>query len=101
MIGSEIAKTRPAVIISNDVGNQYSSRVIVAAITSGSSDRVFPFEVLLSSGEGGLNRRSKVLLDQLRTVDKSRLGKRLGALPDERMAEVDRAVAISLGLRRT
>lgn len=99
MIGHEIAKTRPAVVISNDVGNQHSDRVIVAAISS-SHTRVYPFEVLLRSGEGGLTRDSKALLDQIRTVDKVRLGQKLGSLSLERIAEIDRAMMLSLGLRR-
>ncbi len=73
-IGTEIAKTRPAVIISNDIGNEYSARVIVAAVTSQHLDRIYPFEVLVEAGEGGLAQRSKVLLDQIRSVDKRRLG---------------------------
>ena len=99
VVGSEIAKTRPAVVISNDVGNEYSSRVIVAAISSGSAERVYPFEVLLATGEAGLGKSSKVLLDQIRTVDKRRLEGRLGTLSAERMAEVDIAVLRSLGIR--
>jgi mRNA interferase MazF len=100
VVGSEIAKTRPALIISNDVGNEHSDRVIVAAISSGGMDRVYPFEVLLSAGEGGVTRGSKVLLDQIRTVDKQRLGNRMGAVSLQRLAEVDRAIGLSLGLTR-
>ena len=54
VVGSKIAKTRPALIISNDVGNRYSRRVVVASISSGNVDRVYPFEVLMPAGEGGL-----------------------------------------------
>lgn len=50
-VGSEIAKTRPALIISNDIGNQYADRVIVAPISSGSVKKVYPFEVRLNAGE--------------------------------------------------
>jgi mRNA interferase MazF len=73
--------------------------VIVAAVSSARPDRVYPFQVPLRAPEGGLTRDSKVLLDQIRTVDKSRLGDRLGALTPERMAEVDKAILISLGVR--
>ncbi|MCS6842946.1 MAG: type II toxin-antitoxin system PemK/MazF family toxin [Caldilineales bacterium] len=97
-IGSEIAKTRPALIISNDIGNQFSDRVIVAPISASSTDKVYPFEVLLSAGEGGLPRESKVLLDQIRTVDKRRLGEKLGVLSPERMQEVNRAIRLSLNV---
>ena len=97
-IGSEIAKTRPAVVISNDVGNQYADRVIVAPISSGSTDKIYPFEVLLQAAEAGLPKASKVLLDQIRTVDKQRLGARIGALTSQRMEEVNRAVRLSLAV---
>ncbi|HWQ13815.1 MAG TPA: type II toxin-antitoxin system PemK/MazF family toxin [Roseiflexaceae bacterium] len=97
-VGSEIAKTRPALIISNDIGNQYAARVIVALISSGGTAKVYPFEVRVAAGEGGLERDSKVLLDQIRTVDKSRLSRRIGALTPERMEEVDRAIRRSLAV---
>lgn len=97
-IGSEIAKTRPALIISNDVGNQFADRVIAAPISSGSTDKVYPFEVLLPAGEAGLGKPSKVLLDQIRTLDKQRLGNRIGALTDQRMEEVNRAIRLSLAV---
>ena len=95
-VGTEIAKTRPALVISNDVGNQHSARVIVAAITSQGTDRVYPFEVLVPAGEAGLDRDSKVLLDQIRTVDKRRLGRRTGSLSPDRMQEVSQAIRLSL-----
>ena len=99
-IGSEIAKTRPGLIISNDVGNQFSDRVIVAPLTSRAIDRVYPFEVLVPAGEGGVRETSKVALDQIRTVDKRRLGRRIGALSDTSMRAVDRAIRLSLAVDR-
>lgn len=96
--GSEIAKTRPGVVISNDVGNRLSDRVIVAACTSGGAGRVYPFEVLLTAGEAGLREVTKVTLDQLRTVDKRRLGRRIGKLSEHRIGEVDEALRRSLAL---
>ena len=98
VIGSEIAKTRPALIISNDIGNQYADRVIVAPISSSSVGKIYPFEVHLNPGEGGLSKESKVLLDQIRTLDKLRLGQQIGALSAERMEEVNRAIRISLAV---
>src|SRR3954451_17598789 len=97
-IGSEIAKTRPALIISNDIGNQYADRVIVAPISSSNVGKIYPFEVHLHPGEGGLSKESKVLLDQIRTLDKLRLGQQIGALSAERMEEVNRAIRISLAV---
>lgn len=97
-VGSEIAKTRPAAIISNDIGNQYADRVIVAPITSGGLAKVYPFEVLVPAGDGGLVHTGKIALDQIRTVDKRRLGRRIGMLSAERMLEVDRAIRLSLAV---
>lgn len=96
-IGVEIKKTRPALIIQNDVGNMHSQATIVAAITSTVRD-VFPYEVFLKEGEGGLQKNSIVLLNQIRTIDKQRLGKRIGILSSEAMEKIDTAIKISLGL---
>ncbi len=96
-IGVEIKKTRPALIIQNDVGNAYSQATIVAAITS-TQREVSPYEVFLKSGEGGLPKDSIVLLNQVRTIDKKRLGKRLGTISSESIKRVDKAIEISLGL---
>jgi len=96
-LGSEIKKTRPAVIIQNDVGNQYSPVTIIAPITSG-EETVYPVEVLVEAPEGGLSNNSLVLLNQIRAVDKRRLVKRLGTLKPETLRQVDRAITISLGL---
>ena len=97
-VGREIAKTRPALVISNDIGNEHSLRVIVAPIRSQTVGRVYPFEVDLAAGEGGVSQASKVLLDQIRTVDKARLGRRLGSLSAARIAAVARAIRLSLAV---
>lgn len=97
-IGTEMAKTRPCLVISNDIGNQFSERVIVAPVTSGSVSRVYPFEVLIPAGQGGVRATSKVALDQIRTVDKQRLGRRIGALPSGLMQAVDQAIRVSLAV---
>ena len=97
-VGTEIAKTRPSLIISNDVGNRSSQRVIVAPITSQGTGRIYPFEVLVPAGEGGLTQTSKVLLSQIRTIDKQRLGQWIGVLPTDRMDEVNVAIRISLAV---
>ena len=97
-VGSEIAKTRPCLIVSNDIGNQYAGRVIVAPLTTGGIDRVYPFEVLIPAGAGGTAQASKVLLDQVRSVDKRRLGRRIGVLEDTLMRDVNRAIRLSLAV---
>jgi mRNA interferase MazF len=97
-IGSEIAKTRPCVIISNNIGNQYADRVIVAPMTTANVGKVYPFEVKVESGEGGSAQPGKILLDQIRTVDKARLGKRVGQLPGDQIEEINRAIRLSLAV---
>jgi mRNA interferase MazF len=72
--------------------------VILAPISSGNMQRVYPFEVRLEVGEGGLPQPSKILLDQIRTVDKSRLANRIGVLMAERMADANEAIRRSLAI---
>lgn len=96
-VGVEIRKTRPALIIQNNLGNTHSQATIVAAITS-TAREAFPYEVPVAAGEGGLSKASIVLLNQVRTIDKKRLGRKLGATSADTMKKVDRAIAISLGL---
>jgi mRNA interferase MazF len=96
-IGAEIQKTRPATILQNDIANEYSPITIVAAITSQFEDKLYPTEVLIQPPEGGLTINSVVLLNQIRSIDKKRLVKRLGKLTDETMMLIDRAIQISLG----
>ena len=97
-IGAEVKKTRPAVVIQNDIGNRWSPITIVAAMTSRFEDRLYPTEVLVRASEGGLEVDSAVLLNQIRSVDKARLVRRLGALKNQTVKEVDRALLLSLGL---
>ena len=97
-VGAEIKKTRPALVLQNDIANRWSPITIVAAITSKFEDRRYPTEVLVRAAEGGLETDSVVLLNQIRSVDQSRLVRRLGALRAETMEEVDRALLVSLGL---
>jgi mRNA interferase MazF len=97
--GHEIQKTRPALIIQNDIGNQYSQVTIVAAITSRLSPTPYPVEVVVAASKGnGLSVPSAIQLGQIRSVDRERLVKRLGALDTAAMRKVDRALKISLGL---
>ncbi|MFC1856192.1 type II toxin-antitoxin system PemK/MazF family toxin [Thermodesulfobacteriota bacterium] len=97
-IGAEIKKTRPALIVQNDVANQYSAITIVAAITSQFDEPLYPTEVLISIPEGGLTKDSVALLNQIRSIDKRRLIKRLGVVKSKTMEQVDQAIEISMGL---
>ena len=97
-LGAEIQKTRPALILQNDVANRYSPITIVAAITSRPRDRDRPTNILVGTPEGGLTSDSTVLLNQIRSVDTQRLIRRLGTLTSDTMRRVDQALMISLGL---
>jgi len=97
-LGAEIQKTRPALIVQNNVANRHSAITIVAAITSQFDQPLYPTEVLISPPEGGLRTDSVTLLNQIRSIDKQRLVRRLGTLKPETMERVDRAILISLGL---
>lgn len=97
-IGSEIRKTRPALILQNDVANKYSSITIVAAVTSKFDETFYPTEVLISSGEGGLKQDSVVLLNQILSINRRRLSKKLGKVKDATLKKVDLSIKISLGL---
>jgi mRNA interferase MazF len=92
-LGGEIRKTRPAIVMSNNAANSALNRVQVVPITS-KTDRVYPAEAIVEvRGE-----RRKAMGDQLTTVSKQRLGKKLGALSVEDMTRVESAIAIQLAL---
>ena len=94
-VGTEVRKTRPAVIISNDAANRNLSRVIVVALTS-NTERVYPGNALVSVS-GAL---SKAMADQIMTADTTRLKSRLGELSKLDMQAVDDAVCVQFGLRK-
>lgn len=97
-VGAEIKKTRPALVIQNDIGNEYSPITIVAAITSKFDEPPYPTEVIMEPKEFGLPLRSAVVLNQIRSIDRQRLVKRLGHADPKTMERVDQAIQISLGL---
>jgi mRNA interferase MazF len=96
-VGSEIKKTRPAVIISNDIANQYSATVTVLPVTD-RGDKVFPVETEIPLKTGGLTKPSKIKCAQIRTVDKVRLVRFMGVLPDRVLHAAERALCLHLGL---
>jgi mRNA interferase MazF len=97
-VGYEIKKTRPALVIQNDISNRYSPITIVAALSSQFGDPPHPREVVVTPEKSGLARTSAVILNQIRSVDRGRLIKRLGAVDAATMRKVDEALRISLGL---
>ncbi len=96
-LGSEIAKTRPVLIVSNNINNQYAATVTVLPITS-STSRVYPYEVMVSPTESGLKNESKIKANQIRTIDKRRIGKQLGSLPMTKMEGINQAILIHLAM---
>jgi mRNA interferase MazF len=96
--GHEIQKTRPALIIQNDIGNRFSPITIVAAISSKFDSPPHPTDVVVEQGESGLALRSAIIVNQIRSIDRERLGKRIGHLNPAALKRVDRALQISLAL---
>ena len=97
-VGSEQEGYRPVVIIQNNVGNKYSPTVIVAAITSKAGVKPRLPTHYYINGEDGLEMPSIILLEQLRTIDKSRLDGYIGHLSKEHIAGMDHALAVSIDL---
>ena len=99
IIGHEISKSRPCVVIQNDVGNAASHCTIVAAISGAEHHpKPLPFFAFVPKGEAGLTKDSYVLANQIRTVDEKRFGKIYGKVGKEVMKDIDKALRISLSL---
>ena len=92
-VGSEVKKTRPAVIISNNIQNKTSTRVVVIPITS-QVKTIYPFEAKIMVA----NKDAKALTDQVRAIDKSRLGDFIGKLNKSEIAEIEKALRVTLSL---
>ena len=98
VVGSEQGGMRPVLIVQNDTGNKHSPTVIAAAITSQTGKARLPTHIELDANSVGLSRDSVILLEQIRTLDKSRLREKMGKLDDTTMTKVDNAIAVSFGL---
>ena len=96
-IGSEIRKTRPAVIVSNDVNNANSPIISITPITSNVS-RVFSFEVELPADSGGISKKSKAMVNQTRAVDKVRLIEYIGTLDRKLLEKINKALMLHYDL---
>ncbi len=92
-MGSESKKTRPALIVSNDIGNEISDRVVVAPIT-GQIKKVYPFEVSIQSD----TIQGKAMLDQIRCIDKKRLQNKISQVSEEKLREINTALKLVLAL---
>jgi mRNA interferase MazF len=101
VVGSEQGGLRPVLIIQNDIGNKYSPTVIAAAITSRTGKAKLPTHIgveAMMKSDGGLMKNSVILLEQVRTLDKTRLKEKMGHLDDSVMRRVNEAIAVSFGL---
>ncbi len=98
VVGREISKTRPVVVVSNDKNNEFSATVTILPLTSRNLQKIYPFEVFLPKGAGNLPKDSKVKADQIRTLDKSRLLTLIGKLEREEIIQIEKAMKIHLEL---
>lgn len=100
--GSEAAKRRPAVIVSNDQANQTAQRlgrgVLTVVPVTSNVDRVYPFQVLLAAGTAGLSADSKAQAEQVRAVSIDRIGELIGQAPESIMTSIDQALRLHLAL---
>lgn len=98
VVGSEQGGTRPVLVIQNDIGNRFSPTVIVAAITAQIQKAKLPTHVEITAARHAFERDSVILLEQVRTIDKSRLTDKITHLDDALMKQVDEALQVSFGL---
>ena len=91
-IGHEVKKARPAVVITNNINNEYSPVLTVIPL-SGNIKKVYPFDVFVSAG-GGLDKDSKIMVNQIRTVDKKRLLKKLSMVSGEIIKKIEAAIRL-------
>ena len=96
--GSEQGGIRPFLIIQNDYGNKYSPLTIIAPLTSKVFIKEFPTNVFILKEDSGLDKDSTILLNQIRTIDKNRLIKKIGSLDFNLINKLNLALKISLGL---
>ncbi|MUV38502.1 Endoribonuclease EndoA [Lentibacillus sp. JNUCC-1] len=99
VVGSEQGGIRPVLILQNNIGNRFSPTVIVAAITAQIQKAKLPTHVEIDAKRYGFDRDSVILLEQIRTLDKTRLTDRITRLDKEMMDKIDYALEISLGLK--
>ena len=99
VVGAEAGKRRPALVVSNDINNEFSQTVTVLPITGQPAGKQYPFEVIVSKGIAGLTADSRIKANQVRTVDKRRLVSFRGSLPSQYLPQVETAMKIHLNLK--
>jgi len=98
-VGHKVRKTRPCLVVQNDVGNRFSPLTIVVPVGGAEHvTRLIPIHVLIPKGEGGLAKDSVAMCNQIRCVDEARFGKTYGHVSLATMAKVDQALKVSLAL---
>jgi mRNA interferase MazF len=95
--GSEIQKTRPAVVVTNNIANTYSRVIMVIPITSQKLDKIYPYEVLLQEVKG-LSKLSKANISQMRAIDRARIKETLGKVTSKNLLEIEIALKLHLNL---
>ena len=99
VVGSETGKRRPALVVSNDINNEFSQTITVLPITSQPARKQYPFEVLVVKDVAGLTADSRIKANQVRTVDKRRLVSFSGSLPAEYLPRVEKALKVHLNMK--
>lgn len=97
-VGTEMRKSRPSIVVSNDIANRRYQQVTVLPLTSKKTRRVEPFQVFIPREESGLNKDSKALAEQIRTISKLRLKKLAGMVSQDTLEKIDKAIRIHLSL---
>jgi mRNA interferase MazF len=99
VVGHEQGRSRPCVVVQNNVANRFSSTATIVPMTDASNiKKAFPIYVLVKKGEGGTTKDSYVLCDQIRTVDQRRFRNVYGSLSPDVMTRIDKALLAHLGL---
>jgi mRNA interferase MazF len=96
--GSEQGGVRPVLIIQNDIINRHAPTTIIAPITSKIYTREYPTNVIIKGEDFKMKSDSTILLNQIKTIDKKRIIKKIGSLDNFTMNKVDKAIKISLGI---
>jgi len=94
---SEAGEVRPCVVVTNNIANQENPILVILPLTS-NIERIYPFQVLLPLERTGLEKDSKVQVEQIRALSVRRFGERLGFVPEDLMAKIDERIKLHLAL---